>query len=214
MLTRKLLSVQAGKPENLTTDGKTWRSAIFKTPLTGRVFVGTENIAGDKQANLRFHGGPQMAVCCFSSEYYPHWAARVGAGENFPFGALGENFTLVGSLDDEVCIGDVFEIGLAQVQVSQPRQPCINLARKWNCPEMPEEMIELGHMGFYLRVIKEGEVGAGDSMAMLARPNPDITIKTVIDAKFRKFGGGELASELVNLPELAETWQRTFGKRL
>ena len=154
-----------------------------------------------------------MAVCCFSSEYYLHWAARIGAGENFRFGAFGKNFTLEGSLDDEVCIGDVFEIGSTQVQVSQPRQPCINLARKWNCPEMPEEMIELGHTGFYLRVLEEGEVGAGDTIQLLARPNPGITIKTVIDAKFQRFGGAELASKLANLPELAETWQAAFSKR-
>ena len=188
---RVLISLQVGQPQALETDGAKWRSAIYKAPVAERLFLGETNLTGDRQANLKFHGGPDKAVCAFPAEHFPLWQAETGAGETFGYGAFGENFTLTGMVESQVCIGDIYAVGTAKVQVSQPRQPCVNLARKWNYPPFPERLIEAGQTGYYLRVIEPGEVGAGDPVALLERPHPEITIEFTNAAKYRKEGGME-----------------------
>ena len=212
-ITRKLVSLQVGQPQALETDGAKWRSAIYKTPVAGRVLLGETNLNGDKQANLKYHGGPDKAVCAFPAEHFPHWQAELGLGEEFGYGAFGENFTLSGMDEANVCIGDIYAVGTAKVQVSQPRQPCMNLARKWNYSVFPERLVEMGHTGYYLRVLEPGEVGAGDSVTLIARPNPEITVQFTNAAKYRKAGGVERARLLANLPELAEDWRGPFRNR-
>ena len=210
---RLLVSLQVGQPQALETDGAKWRSAIYKTPVAGRVLLGETNLSGDKQANLKYHGGPDKAVCAFPAEHFSQWQAELGLGEEFGYGAFGENFTLSGMDEANVCIGDIYVVGTAKVQVSQPRQPCINLARKWNYSVFPERLVEMGHTGYYLRVLQPGEVGAGDSVILLERPNPEITIQFTNSAKYRKVGGVERARLLAALPELAEEWRRPFRNR-
>ncbi len=209
----RLVSVQVGKPRNLETDGKEWRSAIFKQTAEGRVALEETNLAGDKQANLRFHGGPEKAVCCFPSEHFDFWRNRLGLGAAFGYGAFGENFTLRDVTETNVCIGDTFTVGTTIVQVTQPRQPCINLARKWHCPTMPNEMIEAGHTGFYLRVLQVGDVGMGDEMTLTARPNPDFTVAAANGVVYRKEGGETRRHALMELPELSAEWKRILSRR-
>ena len=211
--TRKLVSLQIGQPQALETDGAKWRSAIYKAPVVERLFLGETNLTGDRQANLKFHGGPDKAVCAFPAEHFPFWQTELGIGESFGYGAFGENFTLAGMTESQVCIGDIYAVGTAKVQVSQPRQPCVNLARKWNYPSFPERLVEAGHTGYYLRVIEPGEVGAGDVLALLERPRPEITVEFTNAAKYRKAGGVERARLLANLPELAEMWRSPFRNR-
>ena len=208
-----LVSLQIGQPKALETAGTKWRSAIYKTPVSKRIFLGETNLTGDRQANLKFHGGPDKAVCAFPAEHFPHWRTELGIGEMFGYGAFGENFTLAGMDESQVCIGDIYAVGAAKVQVSQPRQPCINLARKWNYPPFPERLIEAGHTGYYLRVLEAGEVGAGDALTLLERPNPEITIAFTNAAKYRKEGGAKRARLLAELSELAEDWRGPFRKR-
>jgi hypothetical protein len=112
-----LISVQAGKPRKMEFEGKAWRSAIYKATLPGRVAVNLTNIEGDKQANLKYHGGPDKAICCFPAEHFEFWRTQLGRGEEFGFGAFGENFTLQDLTEDQVCIGDTFTVGTAVVQV-------------------------------------------------------------------------------------------------
>lgn len=208
-----LLSVQTGKPRKMEIEGKAWRSAIYKAAVAGRVAVNPTNIEGDKQANLKYHGGPDKAICCFAAEHYPFWRTTLGLEEEFGFGAFGENFTLQGLQEDQVCIGDTFAVGSAVVQVTQPRQPCINLARKWDFTEMPARMIAAGHTGFYLRVLTPGEVGADDSMTLQARPHPDMTIAIANGICYRKEGGNDARLALIDLPELSEEWRGMLGRR-
>ncbi len=210
---RLLVSVQIGQPQALETNGAKWRSAIYKTPVAQRLFLGETNLAGDRQANLKFHGGPDKAVCAFPAEHFPRWQTELGIGAAFSYGAFGENFTLLGMDESQVCIGDIYAVGTARAQVSQPRQPCVNLARKWNYPPFPERLIEAGQTGYYLRVIESGEIGAGDPVTLLERLHPEITVAFTNAAKYHKSGGVERARLLANLPELAEAWRGPFRKR-
>lgn len=208
-----LLSIQAGKPRTMEFAGKVWRSAIYKAPVTGRVALNETNIEGDKQANRKYHGGPDKAICCFSAEHYPFWRETLSRGKEFGFGAFGENFTLEDLTEDLVCIGDTFTVGTAVVQVTQPRVPCVNLARKWESPELPERLIAARHSGFYLRVLTPGEVGAEDRMTLQSRPHPEMSIAIANDICFRKTGGEEARLALVAVPELSEEWRRMLSKR-
>jgi len=213
----QLVSIQVGKPQTLPLPGeneKTWRSAIYKASVSGRVYLGATNLDGDKQAATRVHGGPDKAVCCFASEHYPYWQEATGKGEAFAHGAFGENFTFAGLLEANVCIGDVYEVGEAIIQVSQPRQPCINLVRKWGVSEMIEQMIETDQTGFYLRVLQTGFVSAGDTVTLQKRLYPELTVVAANAAMYRKEGGQTLAARLAELPELAESWRKVFRKRL
>lgn len=194
-------------------EGKAWRSAIYKETVTGRVTVNSTNIEGDKQANLKYHGGPDKAICCFPAEHFNFWRTELGRGEEFGFGAFGENFTLQGLTEDQVCIGDTFTVGTAVVQVTQPRQPCINLARKWDSAEMPARMIAAGHTGYYLRVLTPGEIGAGDPMTLQNRPHPEMTITKANGIIYRKEGGETARLALMILPELSEEWKNMLGRR-
>lgn len=210
----KLVSLQVGTPRRMDWQGKPWRSAIYKAPVRERLFLGETNLAGDRQANTLYHGGPDKAVCCFASEHYPYWREALGVGEAFGYGAFGENFTLAGLTEEAVCIGDVFAVGMARVQVSQPRQPCVNLARKWACEAMPERMIKRGQTGFYLRVLQPGEVGVGDMLTLLERPYPHVSITTANAARYTHAGGADMEALLAALPALSESWRRTFRQRL
>jgi MOSC domain-containing protein YiiM len=210
----RLLSVQVGKPRLMDWQGEAWRSAIYKEAVDGRLYLDSKNLAGDKQANTKHHGGPDKAVCGFPAEHYPFWRQQLGVGDAFVYGAFGENFTLAGMEEDQVCIGDIYAVGEVRVQVSQPRQPCINLARKWDYEALPKQMQRLGHTGYYLRVVQPGEVGAGDALTLLERPHPEITVACVNGAIYRKEGGAERDALLAQLPALSRDCRWIFQRRL
>lgn len=210
----RLLSVQVGQPRTMPLDDGTWRSAIYKAPVSGRVFLDFTNLTGDMQANRRFHGGPDKAVCCFPAEHYPFWRDTLNRSEEeFGYGAFGENFTLTGMTETEVCVGDVYTLGIVKVQVCQPRVPCNNLVNKWGYKEMPAEMQARNQTGYYMRVLETGEVGAGDVLTLTDR-TCDLTIANINDALYRKEGGREFAARLAELPELANDMRKYFRRRV
>ena len=147
---------------------ETWSSGIYKTPVEGPVWLGTFNLAGDEQADLRVHGGRDKAVMVYPAAHYPRWNAEVQLG--LGPGAVGENFTVEGLDEETVCLGDRYEVGEALVEVSQPRQPCWKLAKKWNRADLPKRVVQTGRTGWYLRVLREGRVAAGDPMKLVSRP--------------------------------------------
>ncbi len=136
-----IISLQVGQPrtvggrESSDPFDEVWTTGFFKLPVTDPVWLGTTNLNGDGQADLKNHGGPEKAVNVYPVEHYPYWQQVLGATE-FPFGSFGENFTTDGLLETEVCLGDIFEVGSALVQVSQPRQPCWKLARRWRIKDL------------------------------------------------------------------------------
>ena len=212
--TPRLVSVQVGTPRTLDFHGKAWESAISKAPISARVRLDKINLDGDRQCNLKYHGGPDKAVCCFSAEHYAHWQNDFGMGASFGYGAFGENFTLTGLPETDACIGDIYAVGTARIQISQPRMPCVNVARKWDRKDMPRRMEETGYTGYYLRVLQTGEVGAGDTLTLVERPCPGVTVHLINRAWYQEESSPEQDARLSRLPQMAQSARRMFQRKI
>ena len=182
----QLVSIQVGRPQTVgpTGDGgawdRAWRTAFWKAAVSGPVRLRAANLDGDRQADLRVHGGPDQAVLCYSAEHYPWWRRELGLPE-MPHGGFGENFTVSGQDELSVCIGDVYEVGEGLVQVSAPRGPCYKISWRWRRPDLLERVEETGRHGWYLRVLREGLVEAGQPLRLTSRPHPEWTIRRAAD---------------------------------
>src|SRR5499426_4832052 len=164
----RLLSLNVGLPRDIAWNGKTVRTAIWKFLVEGRRMVRKLNIDGDAQADLAGHGGEQRAVFVYQMDSYRYWERFLGRND-FSFGQFGENFTVEGLLDDEVCIGDRYRIGDAVFEVTQPRVTCYRVGIRMNEPRMPAMLTSSGRPGFYLRVLEPGDVGAGDAIVKVGQ---------------------------------------------
>lgn len=174
----RIRSVQAGKIRSLEHRGRTVRTAITKEPVLFRVRVGRLGIEGDSQADLRVHGGPDKAVYAYDLSAYAHW--REALGKDLPHGQFGENLTVEGMPETEVRLDDVYRAGTALLQVVSPRSPCFKLAMKMERPDFPKAFLESRRTGFYLRVLEEGEVGAGDAITRVSREPSAPTIDAAV----------------------------------
>jgi MOSC domain-containing protein YiiM len=179
----RILSVNVGRPRAMRFGERTVRTAIGKEPVLGRVRVGRTNLEGDRQADLRVHGGPDKAVYAYDLSGYAHFRRELAL--ELPFGQFGENLSIEGLPETEVRIGDVYRVGTALLQVSQPRSPCFKLALRMGRPDFPRLFLESGRTGFYLRVREEGDVGAGDAIALVER---DLRALTVAETARRRYG--------------------------
>jgi ferredoxin-NADP reductase/MOSC domain-containing protein YiiM len=209
----RLLSVNVGVPRDVTWNGQTVRTSVWKSPVTGRRMVRKINIEGDEQADLEGHGGEQRAVFVYQMESYHYWETFLGRSD-FIFGQFGENFTVEGLADDEVCIGDHYRIGDAIFEVSQPRVTCYRLGIRMNEPRMPALVVAHRRPGFYFRVLQEGQVGAGDEVVKIADGPERITVAE-IDALLYLPGRspGQLQRAL-RVPALSKGWQGSFQEML
>ena len=174
----KLLAVCVGLPAEVEHEGKTVLTGIFKKPAAGRVMLRRHNLDGDRQADLENHGGENKAAYAYESENYPFWQEQLGR-DDFTWGQFGENFTVEGMTEDTVEIGDVYRIGTAAVQVTQPRLPCFKLGIRLGDPAFPKRFLEAGWLGFYLRVVEEGEVGAGDEISLVESWENSLSVRRV-----------------------------------
>nr|WP_036668617.1 MOSC domain-containing protein [Paenibacillus sp. HW567] len=156
----EVISLNVGKPKTVDYRGKPLETGIYKLPAAGRVQLHLGGFDGDGQADLVNHGGPDKAVCVYPIEHYAYWEQQLG--KRLEYSAFGENITASGLLETEVCIGDVYEIGSALLQVSQPRFPCYKLSQKHGPAEMPAQVLSTGYSGFYFRVLREGQIATGD----------------------------------------------------
>jgi MOSC domain-containing protein YiiM len=212
-----LLSIQIGLPRSLDGDAtetpgaRPWTSGIFKEPVTGPVELGPTGLAGDGQADLRVHGGPDKAVNVYPSEHYLHWREML-ALECAP-GAFGENFTLSGALEEEVCVGDVYALGSVHLEVSQPRQPCWKLARRWGVKDFALQVQRTGRTGWYFRVLEPGTIEAPATLDLVERPFPRWTVACANAVMHDHHGGPEVAASLAACPALAESWRKTLRAR-
>ena len=163
----RLLSVNVGLPRDIPWQGKTVHTGIWKTPVQGPRRVRRLNIDGDGQGDLNGHGGEHRAVFVYQIDSYRYWQAQLGRND-FPYGQFGENFTIDGLPDTEVCIGDRYRIGSALFEVTQPRVTCYRVGIRMNEPQMPALLVAHGRPGFYFRVLQEGEVEAGDEIVKIA----------------------------------------------
>jgi ferredoxin-NADP reductase/MOSC domain-containing protein YiiM len=178
----KLLSVNVSLPKEVPHQGATITTGIFKEPVVGRVRARMLNLDGDGQADRKVHGGRDMAVYAYPVEHYPYWQAALQRAP-FPFGQFGENLTLQGLTEEQVCVGDRFRVGGALLQVTQPRIPCYKLALRMDTgPDFLRRFLDSGRLGFYLRVIEEGEIGAGDTIERVDSDPRSVTIAEFIHA--------------------------------
>lgn len=214
MSTPILVSVQVGRPRRHGTADSThpldrpWESGIFKEAVAGPVWLGDLNLAGDAQADLENHGGPDKAVLGYSADRYPEWREELGIPD-MPYGGFGENFTIAGLDERTVCIGDTWAVGEALVQVSQPRLPCWKLARRWRLRDLPGRVVEGARGGWYYRVIGEGFVRSPQPMRLLERPCPELTVARVLLA-YRDGAEDSMRRTLASCRFLSPAWREGF----
>lgn len=214
-----LVSIQVGTPSARGREGaqdpadRTWSTGFFKSPVAGPVFLGATNLDGDGQADLVNHGGADKTVCAYPADHYPDWRRELDRPD-LPFGAFGENFTLQAVTEADVCIGDTWRVGGAVVQVSQPRQPCWKLARRWGIKDLPARVIANGRTGWYFRVLNEGSVAPGQPLTLIDRPHEIWTIDRANRVMHHNHSDPDSAAELAALPELSSSWRSTLAARL
>lgn len=209
----KLLSVNVSKPIEVPYRGETLRTGIYKKPVPGRVMLEAFNLHGDGQADLTAHGGADKAVYAYPFEHYPTWARELKRG-NFAFGQFGENFTVAGLLENQVCIGDVYRIGEAIVEVTQPRAPCYKLAHKLGLPDFVKTFTQSERCGFYLRVLEEGAVGAGDAIERLTVGPGQFSVQGIFHLLFFDKDNRAEAERALRIPALAGAWREIIERMI
>lgn len=214
----KLISLNVGLPRTLGRPDahdaieKPWTTGFFKEPVAGPVRLGRTNLDGDGQADLQFHGGPEKAVNVYPEEHYAYWRNILGITP-LPPAAFGENFTTRGALEADVCIGDVFRIGDALLQLSQPRQPCWKLARRWRVKDLAMQVQQTGRTGWYFRVLQEGAVAAGMALTLVERPHPEWSVTAANIVMHQRKQDLTAARELAECPLLSVSWRETLSRR-
>jgi len=178
----RIVSVNVGLPREVKVRDGVVFTGIFKAPVAGRVKVGMLNLAGDGQADLSVHGGPDKAICCYPVEHYQSWRAEL-PDIALDWGMFGENLTVQGLHEETVYIGDQFRIGSATVQVTQPRMPCYKLGLRFSRLDMVRRFWASGRSGSYLRVLEEGEVGAGDTVELRSVGAELITVAEALPSR-------------------------------
>ncbi|TVY05537.1 MOSC domain-containing protein [Paenibacillus cremeus] len=209
----RLESLNVSKPVTVEYNGKSLETGIYKEPVSGSVFLSRVNLEGDGQADLVYHGGEDKAVCVYCSEHYPYWEERLD-GKLSGSGAFGENFTVSGMTESELCIGDVFGIGEAVVQVSQPRQPCFKLAVKHGVTDLPAQVQATGYTGYYFRVLQEGRVEAGQPFRLMERDALGVTVAEANRLKYHDKQDVEGVRKLLQVKALSASWRESFERRL
>ncbi len=209
----KLLSLNVARPRLAVYKGKTINTGIFKQPVSGPVHLRTLNLDGDRQADLSVHGGPYKAVYGYPSEHYPDWRREL-PGVDLPWGMFGENFTTTGLLEDDLHVGDRFQIGSSIVMVCQPRVPCYKLAAKFQRDDILERFLLSGRSGFYFSVEQEGSVADGDAFELLKREQDGITISEMNRLFVREKYNQDLLRKAIHTAALPEDWREYFSERL
>jgi MOSC domain-containing protein YiiM len=209
----KLLSVNVGLPRDVTGNGEVVTTGIFKTPISGRVAVRKLNLDGDRQADLSVHGGPDKAVYVYPDEHYSYWREQLPDME-LAWGMFGENLTTAGLAEQTVCSGDRLRIGSATVVVTQPRLPCYKLGIKFARPEIVKQFLQSGRSGFYLAVLQEGEVGAGDAIEVLTHDEHRVSVTELARWAAHQNEDLDLLQRAVQVAALPANWRRRMQQQL
>ena len=209
----KLLSVNVGLPREIPWRGKIVYTSVWKEPVLGRRLVRQRNVDGDAQGDLKGHGGEHRAVFVYQMDSYHFWERELKR-DDFTFGQFGENFTVEGLADSEVCIGDRYRIGGALFEVTQPRVTCYRIGIRMIEPRMPALLVAHRRPGFYLRVIEEGEVGAGDEIVKVADGPEHLTVATADALLYLRGPAREDLERALRIPALSPGWKSSFEARL
>ena len=213
----KLLSIQVGLPKAVggPDAASEWTTGFFKEPVSGPIWAGTTNLAGDGQGDLRVHGGADKAINLYPFEHYAYWLNELEI-QKLSKGAFGENLTTTGAVEADVCIGDIFEIGGVTgvlVQISQPRQPCWKLSRHWNIKDLAARVERTGRTGWYFRVLREGSIDPGGELRLVARSHPEWTVSLANEVMHRRKEDFEVARRLAECPALSQSWKNSLSWR-
>jgi MOSC domain-containing protein YiiM len=212
MTSADIISINIGLPASIKAGNRKVLTGIYKSPVNNALYLAKLNFQGDGQGDLEHHGGLEKAVCVYPEEHYPYWEKELHC--KLTPGAFGENLTTRGLIEENICIGDIFKLGEAIVQVSQPRRPCYKLSIRYQLEDLPLRFQNTGYTGFYLRVLQEGIVSVKDKL-ILAEPHPHrITVGYANQIMHHDRHNQEGIHKLLAVKELAENWRRTFLKRL
>jgi MOSC domain-containing protein YiiM len=209
----KVLSVNVSLPTEVLYRDKRVTTGIFKEPVNGRVMLRTLYLDGDGQADLIGHGGIYKAAYVYSIENYDYWKRELGRTD-FTFGQFGENVTVEGMLEDQICVGDVFRVGSALVEVTQPRVPCYKLGIKMGLSQFVKMFLASCRVGFYLRVLEVGEIGPGDVLDHVRTDPERMTVREVCHLLYFDPKNLEGAKKALRIRALSPGWRQSFEERL
>jgi MOSC domain-containing protein YiiM len=207
-----LVSVQVGVPRTVLRDGEEVSTGIFKIPVQKRLRMNALNLEGDRQADLSVHGGRDKAVYAYPSEHYAYWKNEL-PGMELPWGSFGENLSTQGLLEGDVCLGDRFQIGMAEVVVTQPRLPCFKLNLKFDRDDMVKRFLTSRRTGFYFRVLREGEIGAGDKIVRVHHDENGVSISDALKVYLRAPDSRELRERALRVEYLSASWREGFSQQ-
>lgn len=210
--TYTIVSINTGLPNTMTYKGEVLSTGINKQPIEKPIYLTKTGFQGDGQADLVHHGGEDKAVCVYPYRHYPYWAEKLN--RSISYGAFGENLTMDGLTEEVVCIGDVYEVGEALVQVTQPRQPCHKLAKKYNEIYLPKWVQDSGYTGFYFRVLKEGWVSSEKPMRLVDKHPKHVMVSFANQIMHHEKENIEGIKRILEVDELSLSWKETFAKRV
>ncbi len=201
-----IVSINVGTPREVMWRGKEVRTSIFKVPVAGRVKIARLNIEGDGQADLRVHGGPNMAVYAYPSEHYEYWKQELTTHE-LSWGMFGENLTTSGLVEDSVCIGDQIRAGSALLMVTQPRMPCYKLGIRFGGEKMIKQFLDSRRTGFYFAVLEEGEAQAGDLIEWVHRDKNQVSVLNIVQLYLGDSRNPDLLQRAIRVEALPDSWR-------
>ena len=219
-----LVAVHVGRPRVFRADtlsehqkssqpDRPWTSGIIKELVDGPVMVRQTNLEGDEQADLVNHGGVDKAVLAYPLDNYSFWKTEFPSVD-WRAGSFGENLALAGVEEDEVCIGDVHQCGDCILQVSQPRQPCWKLSKRWKLPKLAVRVQQTRRTGWYYRVLREGTIEAGQTISLEERSFPTWTVSAANEVMYGKAADPVALRELASCPLLSQSWRETLARRV
>jgi MOSC domain-containing protein YiiM len=209
----KVVSANVGLPKDVEWRHDVVATAIHKAPVAGRIAVKRLNLNGDRQADLTVHGGPEKAVYAYPTEHYPFWREEL-PGVPLPWGSFGENLSIEGLSESKVRVGDVLRIGTTELVVTQPRMPCFKLNLRFQRSDMVRRFSRSGRSGFYLAVLKEGDLGAGDPIELVPADEEAVTVADIVALYTTDRENRELMQRAIGTPYLAQGWLEHFRARL
>jgi MOSC domain-containing protein YiiM len=209
----KVVSVNVGLPQTVQWRDQPVTTGIFKSPVEGPVALRKHNLEGDQQADLSVHGGPTKAVYVYPVQHYTYWRDEL-PDVDFGWGHFGENFTVEGMNEQSIYIGDEFSVGTSRVVVTEPRMPCSKLSVRFGRADMPKRFLQSQRSGFYLGVVEEGEVQAGDPIELLSKHPDGLSVADVTSLYTTERGNVELLKKAISVTALPESWSGYFEHQL
>jgi len=209
----RLLSLNVGLPRQVRFQGELVTTGIFKEPVQGSVKLRKLNLEGDKQADLKVHGGVDKAVYAYAGEHYDYWRQEL-PDMSLPWGMFGENFTTQGMFEESVNIGDQFKVGTANLIATQPRMPCYKLGVKFGSMDMIKRFLASGLTGVYFKVMKEGELEQGDEIKLIKKDENSVTIKDIVRIYTIDKDDIQTIERAIKIKDLPNGWRYHFIKQL